>query len=470
MADPILPRAQSLVLDARGYPTREWYDFFRDLLALAGVQTNLEAQILALAQAVAELQAATPDLGQLFGDMSVAVDGLLGQVVQLRLVNDATAPGTTYYYGTDADGTKGWHLLGDALLEGTGITLTVDGTTGEITIALADLADAGGGSFLLFTRDAQGRVSGTSAGDAGDVPVDDSAWSYLSGATVQAALDAADAEFADAYAAIAAAADTAEWGSITGTLSAQTDLQVALDAKQPLDDTLTALSGQNWALNALPIGSGADTVSQVAFAANTFPARASAGNLVAKAITDGALSVLAGSATSATFLRGDGTASEELINTAGTQTFGLDAYSGNANFRGRRYNGTVGTPTKVLSGEILFAISAAGYTGAAMSGAQARLAFFATEDWATGARGTRIDFLTTPNGGSSQSTRLTIDQGGQIGIGGMSYGSGAGAVIFIANATTAPTTNPSGGGVLYVEGGALKFRGSSGTVSTIAPA
>lgn len=42
--------------------------------------------------------------------------------------------------------------------------------------------------------------------------------------------------------------------------------------------------------------------------------------------------------------------------------------------------------------------------------------------------------------------------------------------IFIANATTAPTTDPTGGGILYVEGGALKYRGPSGTVTTIAPA
>jgi hypothetical protein len=50
-----------------------------------------------------------------------------------------------------------------------------------------------------------------------------------------------------------------------------------------------------------------------------------------------------------------------------------------------------------------------------------------------------------------------------------SYGSGAG-VVSIANATTAPTTNPTAGGILYVEAGALKYRGSSGTVTTIGPA
>lgn len=59
--------------------------------------------------------------------------------------------------------------------------------------------------------------------------------------------------------------------------------------------------------------------------------------------------------------------------------------------------------------------------------------------------------------------------GGNIGLGGSSFGSGT-MVMFIANATGVPSTNPTGGGVLYVEAGALKYRGSSGTVTTIANA
>jgi hypothetical protein len=43
------------------------------------------------------------------------------------------------------------------------------------------------------------------------------------------------------------------------------------------------------------------------------------------------------------------------------------------------------------------------------------------------------------------------------------------AVIYAANAT-APSGNPSGGGYLYVESGALKYKGSSGTVTTLAAA
>ena len=42
--------------------------------------------------------------------------------------------------------------------------------------------------------------------------------------------------------------------------------------------------------------------------------------------------------------------------------------------------------------------------------------------------------------------------------------------VFIANATTVPTGNPTAGGFLYVESGALKYRGSSGTITTLGPA
>jgi hypothetical protein len=43
-------------------------------------------------------------------------------------------------------------------------------------------------------------------------------------------------------------------------------------------------------------------------------------------------------------------------------------------------------------------------------------------------------------------------------------------VIYIANASTNPSSNPVGGGVLYVNAGALTYRGSSGTVTVLGAA
>lgn len=60
--------------------------------------------------------------------------------------------------------------------------------------------------------------------------------------------------------------------------------------------------------------------------------------------------------------------------------------------------------------------------------------------------------------------------GGNIGFRTTSQFGGGQGVIAIANATVVPSGNPAGAGILYVEDGALKHRGSSGTVTVIAPA
>lgn len=46
------------------------------------------------------------------------------------------------------------------------------------------------------------------------------------------------------------------------------------------------------------------------------------------------------------------------------------------------------------------------------------------------------------------------------------FGSGNGC-IYVGNAATVPVSNPTGGGLLYTEAGALKYRGSGGTVTTL---
>jgi hypothetical protein len=64
---------------------------------------------------------------------------------------------------------------------------------------------------------------------------------------------------------------------------------------------------------------------------------------------------------------------------------------------------------------------------------------------------------------------MTLDTAGNVGVGVSTFGTSAAKVLGLANAT-APSTSPAGMGQLYVEAGALKYRGSSGTVTTIANA
>jgi hypothetical protein len=65
--------------------------------------------------------------------------------------------------------------------------------------------------------------------------------------------------------------------------------------------------------------------------------------------------------------------------------------------------------------------------------------------------------------------RARFDSSGNLLVGTTAAGTTAAKVIGMGNAT-APTTSPAGMGQLYVEAGALKYRGSSGTVTTIAVA
>jgi hypothetical protein len=60
--------------------------------------------------------------------------------------------------------------------------------------------------------------------------------------------------------------------------------------------------------------------------------------------------------------------------------------------------------------------------------------------------------------------------GGNIGLRTKSQLGGGEGVIEIANAKVSPSVNSAEGGVLFVKDRALKYRGSNGTVTEIAPA
>lgn len=85
-----------------------------------------------------------------------------------------------------------------------------------------------------------------------------------------------------------------------------------------------------------------------------------------------------------------------------------------------------------------------------------------THAWSTAPSGSAGDAI-------SFTQAMTLDASGNLLVGMTTAATSSAKTLHLANATV-PIANPSGGGVLYVEAGALKYRGSSGTITTIANA
>lgn len=133
---------------------------------------------------------------------------------------------------------------------------------------------------------------------------------------------------------------------------------------------------------------------------------------------------------------------------------------------GKSRGSAIGAVTAVAISDILGSFEYQGADGANMA-IGARIEASVDGTVASGVVPGRMTIYTADSTGTVQS-RLLIDSAGNFGFNINTFG-GGGKVMAIGN-STAPTSNPTGGGILYVEAGALKYRGSSGTVTTIANA
>ena len=96
--------------------------------------------------------------------------------------------------------------------------------------------------------------------------------------------------------------------------------------------------------------------------------------------------------------------------------------------------------------------------------------FNAPNGTGTGIGGDFIFQLAAAGGGTGSAKNAVaevfrIANTGDIGLNTVDFGSGVG--VFGMADGTAPSGTPTGGGVIYVESGALKYKGSSGTVTTL---
>jgi hypothetical protein len=148
------------------------------------------------------------------------------------------------------------------------------------------------------------------------------------------------------------------------------------------------------------------------------------------------------------------------VVTAVTNTSPFTVSYANATTGSQTVAGTVSTPAQAS----ITARSAGTIGMIVKGGSSSDLQQWQTSGGTVAARFSTSGLLFANAGLVVASSTNTFINGSATGVGG-----GVG-VLAIGNATTVPTTNPTGGGVLYVEAGALKYRGSSGTITTIANA
>jgi hypothetical protein len=211
---------------------------------------------------------------------------------------------------------------------------------------------------------------------------------------------------------------------------------------------------------------GRNAVAQI-FTGSTTPITSSVGGATTAASGNGTTATL--TMTSATNLAvGDiivvagvtptGYNTTGAVVTAVTNTSPFTVSYANATTGSQTVAGTVSTPAQAS-----ITARSAGTKGLVIKAAASQVDYL--QQWQNSA-GNNLAYITPDGsfltGGTTTTLNLRVN-------GAASVGGGVG-IIGIANATTVPTTNPTGGGVLYVEAGALKYRGSSGTITTIANA
>ena len=263
---------------------------------------------------------------------------------------------------------------------------------------------------------------------------------FLGDTTQYTALTGADYAAADRFPVIDASA-----GGTYGVLKQITKTEL-LTVFQASDATLTAFAVLTIAANSLTLGTGADAFSQTTFAANTFPARASTGNLEAKAITDFGLSLVDDiDASTARTTLGLGTLAIQSGTFSGTSSgtntgdqnlFSTVAVAGQSNVVADATSDTLtlvaGSNITITTDASTDTITIAASGGGTPGGADTQVQF---NDVAAFGGDAGLTFNKTTNS-------LTVTGNHFVGSGTMSVGT-SGVGVIVAGNSTVPTTYPA---------------------------
>lgn len=94
--------------------------------------------------------------------------------------------------------------------------------------------------------------------------------------------------------------------------------------------------------------------------------------------------------------------------------FLIDTFGSNANFSGRRANGTFASPTTITANQNMLTMAGYGYDGTSYSSVQALIGLRAGESWGASAHGSYIIFQTTPIGSTTMAEAGRFEESGKL--------------------------------------------------------
>lgn len=99
----------------------------------------------------------------------------------------------------------------------------------------------------------------------------------------------------------------------------------------------------------------------------------------------------------------------------GGTTLTIDAYgAGNPTLLQRKANGTAALPTVTVNNDTLSFIGSAGYSAAGFGGSRTSLSSQASQNWSDTVQGARMLFAVTPNGTTSRTTAMMLENDGSL--------------------------------------------------------